>query len=121
MHKRLIVIVMSVAILVLAANVTGYLVPTATAQVLEIIAGNIQNDGQDYVGRIIVITDPTPSSADHCGVTYNDYKCVIIGGGSVTIAVCGVDQGLIVNPGDRFDIITQEECDGRLDLTMTPK
>ena len=121
MHKRLIVIVMSVATLVLAASVTGFLVPTATARELETFVGNILDDGRDYVGRTIIITDPHPHSVSYCGTSYDEYKCVIIGGGPAIVTDCGVDQRLLVRSGDHYNITAQEKCDGRLDLTITPQ
>ncbi len=82
--------------------------------------GNIENDGQDYVGRIVVITDPRATSSGHCGTPYDDYKCVIINstGGPAVVTVCGVDPSLTVNAGDRFIITSATQCNGRLDLTL---
>ena len=64
-----------------ALAVVGFtlLVPgVALASVL----GNVKDDNQNYVGRIIVITSiPTPTT--HCGEPFLDYKAVIAnpGGG----------------------------------------
>ena len=81
---------------------------------------NIENDDQDYVGRIVVITDPRPSSTSHCGVSYDEYKCVIInpGGGPAIVTTIGMDVRISVSAGDRFTITSQIACDGRLDLTL---
>ena len=88
-----------------------------------VIEGNIANDGQDYVGRIIVITDPRPNPTTHCGVIYNAQDAAIInpGAGPATVTVVGMDQTASPTPGDRFEILTQTPCDARLKLTMTRK
>jgi len=85
------------------------------------IQGNIAFDDQDYAGRIVVITDPTPSAVVVCGDSLNQYKTVIInpGGGPATITTVAIDDTLRANPGDRFDINAQTPCDGRLDLSLT--
>ena len=75
---------------------------------------------QDYVERIVVITDPRPSPATHCGVGYNEFKCVIInpGGGPAIVTTIGMDVTKSVSAGDRFTVTSQIACDGRLDLTL---
>ncbi len=112
----------SIKKLALVATVAG-LLSFAGVALAQLANGNIEDDDQDYVGRIIVITDPRPNSADHCGVTYDDYKCVIINpsGGPAIVTECGVDQSLSIEAGDRFDIIATSECNGRLDLTIQRK
>ena len=95
--------------------------------------GNIPNDGQNYVGRIIILTDPTPRSGLHCGESFSEYNAVIInpGGDPVIVTQVGIDpsftfprltpSGQSVNiPGTRFGIISQEECGGRLNLSLVP-
>ena len=42
------------------------------------LVGNIENDGQNYVGRIVVITDPRASQKDWCGDPLNEYTCHVI-------------------------------------------
>ena len=87
------------------------------------VTGNIQDDGQDYVGRIVVVTDLFSTPATHCGDSFADYKCVIInpGGGRARVTVIGVDPNHDIKPGDRFNVTAQVECDDRLDLTLEPK
>ena len=82
---------------------------------------NIENDGQDYIGRIIVITDPRSSSSTHCGIDYDEYKAVIInpGGGPALVTSVGVDQNVQVKAGDRFTIDGTLECNGRLKVSTT--
>ena len=113
----------SIKKLTLIATIAGLLSVAGVALAQGLTDGNIAYNDQDYVGRIIVITDPLPVSGTHCGVTFNDYRCVIIkpGGGPATLTECGIDQNILVDPGDRFDIIAQQECDGRLGLALTPR
>ena len=106
----------SVAIVVAALALTLLGAGVAVADT----AANVENDGQDYVGRIVVITDPRPRSASHCGSSWDDYKCVIInpGGGPAIVTTIGMDQRISVSAGDRFTITSQIACNGRLDLTL---
>ena len=106
----------SVAIVVAALALTLLGAGVAVAD----IPANVENDDQDYVGRIVVITDPRPNSTDHCGVTYNAFKCVIInpGGGPAIVTTIGMDQETSVSAGDRFTVTSQIACNGRLDLTL---
>ncbi len=87
------------------------------------VQGNVVNDGQDYVGRIIVITDPRPGVGSACGEIWHDYSCVIInpGGEPAFNTICGIDPNESVKPGDRFDIISQEACNGHLFLQLERK
>ena len=106
----------SVAIVVAALALTLLGAGVAVADT----AANIENDGQDYVERFVVITDPRHRSATACGITYNEYKCVIInpGGGPAIVTTIGMDVRISVSAGDRFTITSQIACDGRLDLTL---
>jgi len=73
------------------------------------VLGNVVDDGQDYVGRIIVITDAQPKTGIACGSVFLEYSCAIInpGGGPATVTICGIDPTVSVKAGDRFDIISQ--------------
>ena len=108
----------SVAIVVAALALTLLGAGVAVADT----AANVENDGQDYVGRIVVITDPRPSPATHCGFAWDEYKCVIInpGGGPAIVTTIGIDVFLLgtLSAGDRFTVISQSACNGRLDLTF---
>jgi len=96
---------------------------TAFAVVQGDIQGNIENDSQDYTGRIIVITDPRPSPVNFCGDALNEAKTVIInpGGGPALVTTIAFSTLLDIHAGDRFDVNSQAECDGRLDLWLTRK
>ena len=87
------------------------------------IIGNVVNDGQDYVGRIIVITDARPTTGGACGFPFDDYNCVIINpsSGPATVTICGINPNESVKAGDRFDIISQVECNGHLFLQLERK
>ena len=87
------------------------------------VQGNVVNDGQDYVGRIVVITDARPSTVISCGDSLNKYRAVIIspGGGPTINTFIGISQLLEIEAGDRFDVSAQTPCNGQLDLEMTPK
>jgi len=86
------------------------------------VRGNIPDDGQNYVGRIIAVTDRGAAGAVHCGASYNDRSCVIVnpGGGPPVRTVCGIDPTITVSAGDRFEITAQVVCSGRIDLTLDP-
>ena len=86
--------------------------------------GNIENDGQDYVGRIVAITDPRLIGVEYCGDTLSEYKAVIInpGGGPPIHTTIAIDAAVDVNAGDRFDISGGTACgDGRISTDLTPK
>ncbi|MCH8032294.1 MAG: hypothetical protein IH950_00875 [Bacteroidetes bacterium] len=70
--------------------------------------GSVEDDGQNYVGRIIVITDARTTPGVHCGDTFLDYRAVIINpaGGAALVTAVGIDPNQAVSPGDRFDIIS---------------
>jgi len=87
------------------------------------VIGKIENDGQDYVGRIVVITDASPSTITACGNPLFVYSAVIInpGGGPANVTSVGINPAEVINPGDRFDVTAQTPCNGHLDLEMTPK
>ena len=83
----------------------------------------ILNDGQDYVGRIIVITDPRSSSGGRCGESISLYNAVIInpGGGPAIVTIVAIDPGIQIKAGDRFDVIFQGTCDDQYVLTLNLK
>ena len=85
--------------------------------------GNIENDGQDYVGRILIISDSSPSSVTYCGITYFEYNCVIInpGRGPTMVTTVAIDPCVGASAGDRYDIENQTECDGRLQITLSKR
>ncbi len=87
------------------------------------IKGSVENDGQDYVGRIIVINDNSSDGATHCGDPFLDYNAVITnpGVGSAIKTTVGIAPSFAANPGDRFDIISQRACNGSLELTLLKK
>ena len=87
------------------------------------IPGSVENDGQDYVGRIIVITDVRGVPSTHCGEAYFDYGAVIInpGGGPAIKTTVGIDPAQGTATGDRFDITSQTLCNGTLVLTLLKK
>ena len=116
--KQFKLVAMSIcSVLLLSMLFSGPAYPQAS------VLGNVVNDGQDYVGRIIVITDPRPTVGSACGSTFNDFNCVIInpGGGPAFNTICGIDPNESVKPGDRFDIISQEACNGHLFLQLERK
>ncbi len=97
------------------------------AQLMGSVDGNNADDGQNYVGRIIVITDREQSSAVACGEAFLDYDGAVIinpGGDRAIITVVGIDPNLRVEPGDRFEITAQTPCDppaiSSLNLTLEP-
>ena len=87
------------------------------------IIGNVVNDGQDYVGRIVVITDARPNGVSSCGEFLNEYRAVIInpGGGPAIVTTIGILPTVEIAAGDRFDVTAQTLCNGHLDLEMTLK
>ena len=75
------------------------------------IAGNIDNDGKDHVGGVIVITEGAITVAEVCGKIWLNYTCVINEqDGSTTTTRCSIDDSLTVLPGDQFDILDQVPC-----------
>ena len=95
-----------------------------TAQVAFAQEGNFFNDGTDYEGRIVVITDARePPSATFCGREFLVYKAVVIiqGGGRTIITTLGITPGVVVNTGDRFDIQTPTVCAGRISVSLVRK
>ena len=107
----------SVAIVVAALALTLLGAGVAVAD----ITANIEDDGQDYLGRIVVVTDPRQGLAtDRCGLSYREYKCVVInpGGGPAIVTTIGIDELTSVSAGDRFTVTSQFVCDGRIDLTL---
>ncbi len=86
------------------------------------VRGNIANDGQNHVGQVVVVTDPTPTVVIRCGDTLHEYNSVMTdpGGGAAIITEISIDPAVVVEPGNRFEITAQTPCDGRLDLTLEP-
>ena len=98
--------------------------PTAQLMSHE-FTGNIANDGQNHVGEVVVITDPTPSSIVWCGFTFLEYDAVIIdaGEGAIITEFASNPSDGVLQPGDRFEITVQTECfhnapGDRLELTL---
>ena len=86
------------------------------------IDGQLPNDGGNHVGGLITITDALPSLADHCGLSWAEYQCVVSdpdGGPSLT-RIVSLPEILIVAVNDEFVVKTQSICDGQYDLTLTP-
>lgn len=85
----------------------------------------IENDGQDYVGRIIVIADPRADGGIRCGENVSLYRVVIInpGGGPAMITTVAFDPAaaVLIKTGDRFDVTAQGTCDDQSVLTLSPK
>ena len=95
-----------------------------TAQVPAFAAmGSFENDGTDYDGRIVVITDSRGGSeVVFCNGDFLEYKAVIInpGGGPAIITTVGINPSQVVNTGDRFDIQSPTQCNGRINATLSP-
>lgn len=83
----------------------------------------IENDGQDYVGRIIVIADPRKDNGIRCGEPVSLYRAVIIkpGGGPAMITTVAFHPEVLIKAGDRFDVTAQGTCDDQSVLTLSPK
>lgn len=86
------------------------------------ITAAVENDGQDYIGRIVVVTDNRASNFAACGMLFQQYRAVIInpGGGPAIITTINIDPVFLVSPGDRFIITLQQPCDGHLLLIVEP-
>lgn len=81
----------------------------------------IADDGVSvHVGRMIVVTDPTPIPGEACGLALNEYLAVIIKNGPATHTTIKIDSGIIVRAGDRFRIVSQVPCDDQLMFTVEP-
>ena len=92
------------------------------AQLMSTVQGNIADDDQNHVGEVVVISDRTPTTKQFCGFTFSERNSVITNPGEgATITEIAIDPSKPVQPGDRFEITAQIECDGRLDLMMTRK
>ncbi len=73
--------------------------------------GFIVNDGQDHVGRTIVITGGEPVGGNFCGFILGGYDAVAVTAGPsatirITVALDNVD--LPIKRGDRFKVTSQE-------------
>ena len=88
-----------------------------------VISASVENDHQDYVGRMVVVTDSRATFTVHCGEHFLEYKVVIInpGGGPALVTTLGIDPNHVAAAGDRFDITGQTACNGSLNLTLTGK
>ena len=85
--------------------------------------GSFDNDGTDYDGRIVVITDSRGGTeVVFCNGDFLEYKAVIInpGGGPAIITTVGINPSEVVNTGDRFDIQSPTQCNGRINATLSP-
>ncbi len=96
---------------------------SAPADARASVLGSVENDGQNYVGRIIVITDARATGTVHCGETFLDYRAVVINpsGGAALVTTVGIDPAQDTATGDRFDIISQEVCNGHLFFQLERK
>ena len=86
--------------------------------------GNFENDGTNYDGRILVITDPRGTDVTFCGRALTQYKAVVIsaGGGPAIVTTVAITSIVNVMAGDRFDIMGGVGCgDGRISTELTPK
>ena len=98
------------------AIVVAALALTLLAQVAFAIEGSFEDDGTDYEGRIVVITDSRGGTeATFCDREFLVYKAVVInpGGGPAIITTVGITASESVSAGDRFDILFTTFCDGR--------
>ena len=86
--------------------------------------GNLENDGTDYEGRIVVITDSRGGNwISQCGKEFREYKCVIINpsGGPAIVTTIGITPSVEIWAGDRFDISTPLKCNGRFAVQLSRK
>ena len=104
--------------LAVGATVAGLLSVAGVALAQE---GMLPDIGINYEGRIVVITDTEATPATHCDRPFLEYRCVIISTGRAIVTTIGITPSAPVSAGDRFDILTQVPCDGRLDLTLKGK
>lgn len=86
------------------------------------ITAAVENDGQDYIGRIVVVTDNRASNFAACGMSFLLYRAIIInpGGGPAVFTDVKIDPVFPASPGDRFIITLQQPCDGHLLLIVEP-
>ncbi len=84
-----------------------------TAQVAFAQEGIFEDDGTDYEGRIVVITDSRGgTTVTFCDREFTEYKAVIINpqGGPAIVTTVGITLGVVVEAGDRFDIKSPSPC-----------
>ena len=82
----------------------------------------IVDDGVSvHVGRMLIITDGSPSQSTGCGEQLFEYRAVIVGDGPATHTTLKIDSTVQVQPGDRFDIVNQTFCSGHIILDLQPK
>jgi len=93
-----------------------------TAQVPAFAAmGSFENDGTDYDSRIVVIIDSQGTEAVFCNGDFLEYKALITNpaGGPVIKTTVGIHPpSLNVSAGDRFDIQSPTQCNGRINATL---
>ena len=80
---------------------------------------NIENDGKDHAGQIIVILGSPPfvEDVEYCGIIWNERRAVILdlgGGERPLVTTVGILANENAQPGDRYEVIAQAPCDGRL-------
>ena len=86
------------------------------------VQGNLDDDGTDYTGRVVVITGQRPGSRSACLSVYHEYTALLINpGGPAIQKQIGLDVNVAIAPGDRFDIVSQEPCEGSLRLSLMPR
>jgi len=100
---------------------TLFLAATSTAvRADDLIDANMRGDGVDHVGDIAVIIDPKPTTMNQCVATWDSYSAVLIRlGGGATVKIASDDggglalaAGTLTDPGERFEIVHQEPCEG---------
>ena len=94
-----------------------------TAQVPAFAAlGSFENDGTDYDGRIVVITDSRGTEAVFCNGDFLEYRAVIINpaGGPVIKTTVGINPSENVRAGNQFEIQSPTQCNGRINATLVP-
>jgi hypothetical protein len=81
----------------------------------------VPNDGQEYLGRTIVVTDPQGTPSEHCFESYTDYTSVVRSaqGGATRITV-NFQAGVPITPGNRYVVVGQTTCNGSFRLTLSP-
>ena len=94
-----------------------------TAQVPAFAAlGSFENDGTNYDSRIVVITDSGGGTeAVFCNVDFLEYKALITNpaGGPAIKTTVGINPSANVSVGDRFEIQSPSQCDGRINALLT--
>ena len=86
--------------------------------------GNFENDGTEYEGRIVVVTDSRGGTeVTYCDRNFLDYKAVVINpaGGPAIITTVAISTHEVVVAGDRFDIGKTATCEDRVSAPLARK